>query len=203
MIQRLNAIGASCELHYASRTRGEAAFLRRLRKPRRRSVAAEAHLRSRAGRKDARSSLDRRGSASGCAFLRLRARADARRVRKALSDDVPARRVRISSGSRARGTRRGNERADSKSCWRARQSRSPSRRASRSSTFCSTKESTCRSPAWRASAAPARSACWRAFRTIATSCCTDEEHASNKAMMVCCSARQDRTACYRFMTKRV
>ena len=32
---------------------------------------------------------------------------------------------------------------------------------------------------------------------------TDEERASNKAIMVCCSRRQDRTARYRFMTKRV
>ena len=85
-------------LRVADARRGR--FPQRFRKPPRRSVAAEAHLRSRAGRQDARSSLDRQRQ-------RLRARistpAGPRRCSKrskrlfAMCPEA----VRISSGSRA------------------------------------------------------------------------------------------------------
>ena len=168
MIQRLNGIGASFELHYASRTRGEAAFLKDFE-----SLDADpSRLRLTFDHEPGGKMLDLPSIVAAAppdAHFYACGPAPMLEAFERAVRDVPGARAHL---ERFEGVKdAAGQQADGFEVVLARSGITLAvPPASRSSTFCSTKESTCRFPAWRASAARASSACWRAFRTIGTWC---------------------------------
>ena len=187
MLRRLVALGASWELHYASPTRKDAAFLDELQQlaaadPSRVNLAFSHEPGGR------RLDLDEIVASSplGLAFLRLRPRADARRLRKGDR--------RIAARAGPSGALRRRWRGDLASADRISKSRSrgPTRRfrcppTSRSSTCCSTR-------AWKSPFSCMDGVCGSCkvqvlegmpdHRDVVLDA---EERAANGSMMVCCS----------------
>jgi ferredoxin-NADP reductase len=184
MARRLKALGHSFEMLYFARERKSAAFLAELQ-----ALGMPLHLHFDAeagGPPDLRALLAQRADA-GPAPLFLRPDAHARCFREVLRRARPCQRhierftpveVKASSDARSNYTvesRSGRfiEITPEKSCW----------------TRCWTPVSMWTTAAAKASAAPARPACWKVCPTTATRCSAPGAR-GNKVMMVCVSGRK-------------